>query len=166
MLTKQQVEEIRARAEKATKGPWEAMNTDDPMCMNLDFIVAGEMEDGGFIQDYDPKDIIAITLLQYPRYASHPDFRENQRFIAHAREDVPALLADNDALREEVERLKSGLRQIAESRYCDYAETSTGFYKGPYGIGVTDGHRYCANIARKVLGKPSIEDAQEAPDEA
>jgi len=162
MLTAKQLEEIRARAEKATKGPWYAKATDDDhsQCCNFISTVPGPFEhDQRFIGEQDDETVVALTLLQAPRLADAPEFEENTEFIAHARDDIPALLA-------EVERLRVGLRQIAESKYCDYAETSSGIYKGCYGVGVTDGHRYCSNIARKVLGEPFIEDEQEAPDEA
>ena len=49
--------------------------------------------------------------------------------------------------RREIERLEGALREIAESKFCSYENTGS----GQYGIGVTDGHRFCANIAREAL---------------
>ena len=47
----------------------------------------------------------------------------------------------------EIDRLRAALEEIAHSKYCNYENTGG----GQYGIGVTDGHRYCALIARAVL---------------
>ena len=43
---------------------------------------------------------------------------------------------------------KQALIQIRDSIYCDYSQTGG----GSYGTGVTDGHRYCAQIVRDVAG--------------
>lgn len=51
-------------------------------------------------------------------------------------------------VQEEIDVLKDALRDIATSKYCMYGHTESG---NSYGIGVTDGHRYCAEIARKAL---------------
>jgi len=47
----------------------------------------------------------------------------------------------------EIERLKGALVDIRDSKHCQYEENGV----GGYGIGVTDGHRFCANIARAAL---------------
>jgi len=47
---------------------------------------------------------------------------------------------------QRIEELEAALREIAESKFCQYPNDST-----MYGIGVTDGHRYCAKIARDAL---------------
>ena len=54
--------------------------------------------------------------------------------------EIERLTADN-------ERLRAALREIANSKFCMYENTES----GQYGIGVTDGHRYCANIAKEAL---------------
>ena len=47
----------------------------------------------------------------------------------------------------ELSRLREGLIEIRDSKYCQYEQAG-----GPrYGHGVADGHRYCANIARAAL---------------
>ena len=54
---------------------------------------------------------------------------------------------------EYVQELEEALREIAYSKYCNYEETvNLSRSPGGYGTGVTDGHRYCARIARKALG--------------
>ena len=49
---------------------------------------------------------------------------------------------------DRLERLRAALIEIRDSRFCSYENSESGMY----GIGVTDGHRYCANIARKAIG--------------
>lgn len=56
-------------------------------------------------------------------------------------------------LLERVRELEAALTEIATSRFCDYEMTKSDIYEGGYGIGVTDGHRYCANIAKAALAK-------------
>jgi len=98
---------IRARAEAATPGPWRAEQYDD--C---------------FIE---PK----ICMIPANGCYDYKKFWGNSQFIAHAREDIPALLdyidriteteriecyatqqieAERDALLEEVERLREALK--------------------------------------------------------
>lgn len=91
--------EIRQRCEAATPGPWYPKATDDACCMNARYVslVPGEWrhDDGrGMAEPADYASVVAITLLQSPRLACVSDERwdENTLFIAHAREDLPALL--------------------------------------------------------------------------
>jgi len=59
------------------------------------------------------------------------------------------------------ERLRAALQEIATSKYCNYENTLMFLIRpsripafsesGTYGIGVTDGHRYCSNIAKAAL---------------
>ena len=85
MLTEEQVAEIRARCEAATEGPWES---------------TGDQ----------------IVTYAVPKTASHPvqpisvgdvfiEY-EDAEFCAHAREDIPALLAALDEQAVEIARLK------------------------------------------------------------
>ena len=55
-----------------------------------------------------------------------------------------------DALKAADKRIaeyKTALEEIRDSKYCMYENNGA----GQYGIGVTDGHRYCSNIAREAL---------------
>lgn len=51
------------------------------------------------------------------------------------------------ALSIRVEKLINALNSIAYSPFCRYEEVSG----NSYGMGVADGHRYCAQIARDAL---------------
>jgi hypothetical protein len=48
----------------------------------------------------------------------------------------------------EIDKLKASLTAIRDSEYQNYEKT--GYTQ--YGIGITDGHRYCAQIARDAIG--------------
>ena len=53
----------------------------------------------------------------------------------------------NGCLACHAEKLLDALVEIRDSKFCDYQKTEPGLY----GIGVTDGHRYCAKIARDAI---------------
>lgn len=74
-LSEKEIEAIRKRAEMATEGPWQK---------------------DGAIDIHSPNGTEVATA--WGGYA-------NQEFIAHAREDIPKLLA-------EIERLRSGLEAL------------------------------------------------------
>lgn len=74
MLTAEQIAEIRARAEAATPGPWTVFARDS----------SGQAVD--YFLGFD---------IEGPEEAQRGMFanRADAEFIAHAREDIPALLA-------------------------------------------------------------------------
>ncbi|MDN9011088.1 hypothetical protein QZ287_13680 [Brevibacillus laterosporus] len=74
-MTREEIEAIRKRAEKATEGPWR--------------VVPGKMV---CFDIYDVYDKLDRSLIHR---------EEDAKFIAHAREDIPKLLA-------EIERLQRG----------------------------------------------------------
>jgi hypothetical protein len=48
----------------------------------------------------------------------------------------------------EINKLKAALMEIRDSEFQNYEKSGS----GQYGIGVADGHRYCASIARDAIG--------------
>lgn len=82
------LEGIRARCEAATEGPW-----DYEMGEYMLMIPVGEIR--------RPGEKAAIAFA----FAGHPPVpiiaESNARFIAHAREDIPALIAEVERLRKE-----------------------------------------------------------------
>src|SRR5690606_2755660 len=80
----EELEAIRKRAEAATPGPWDV---DIPMD------VCGECEN-----EYE---IVESSVFLAPIVAELK-IGANAEFIAHAREDVPKLLAEIDRLRNEL----------------------------------------------------------------
>ena len=83
-MDEKQLQEIRARVEKATPGPWIHMDGD---------VFYGE------IRDVDNFDLIA----EVPEADDRP---EDFEFMAEARQDIPDLLAEVERLREEVTKFK------------------------------------------------------------
>ena len=99
-MTDEELREIEARAEAATPEPWREGNTgrDDPGWVELD---AGEDEGTGIAQVVNGSGTGRIARARWS-WISDDDTRANTSFIAHARADVPALIA-------EVRRLQSAL---------------------------------------------------------
>lgn len=88
------LQEIKERCEKATPGPWElVLGHEDPndACVH----VKGSDNTVCYTQCYD---------------CNH---RADMAFIAHAREDIPYLLDENDRLRRELER-KNAVREAPD----------------------------------------------------
>ena len=86
MLTEKQLKEIEERASKATPGPW---------TLDINYLV-------GFPPKTRPTGESIMLLEETCRAGSAEADDANMEFIAHAREDVPALL-------EEVKRLQEAL---------------------------------------------------------
>lgn len=82
MLTNAEIEAIRKRAQAATEGPWQLADT----------------YDGAWILDSDD-DIISGTVSRIV----------DAEFIAHARTDIPKLLAEIERLRKFEKKVTSPL---------------------------------------------------------
>jgi len=110
------VDEIERRAQAATPGPWFVQNPDDIYRMNVIAVTTGPVDDIFDLHEWEYADrVVALTLLQTPRYAcledkyrNHP-WMHNAEFIAHARDDVPKLC---QAVRELAAALSNVLRHI------------------------------------------------------
>ncbi len=98
-MNREQREEIRKRAEKATKGPWRVVIDDSESATT----VARECDSDAHPLVEDPgRDYIYDDCLDGELH-SEPFFREaDAEFIAHARTDVPALLDEIDRLTAEL----------------------------------------------------------------
>jgi len=82
---------IRARAEAATEGPWGVIDWDSPD-EGVNFIHVLQEQDG----------LETVCALPNPaEYTNRSCLRADAEFIAHAREDVPALLAEVERLRRD-----------------------------------------------------------------
>lgn len=108
MMSDAELIEIETRASAATPGPWYAHATDDNVFSNARYV---SLEPGEFRHDgkqsmdeeshdkADSEKVIAITLLQSPQLADCDECEENTVFIAHARSDIPRLIAEIRRLR-------------------------------------------------------------------
>ena len=103
-MTDQELREIHERAAAASPGPWFTRLLDDDYAMNLVAITNAASDEDSWSEP-DGSELVAATLVQHPRYVCHDDGRwdENADFIAHAREDVPRLLAEVARLRSLLE---------------------------------------------------------------
>lgn len=83
MLSKEQLQAIRERCEAATPGEWK---------VSVDYVykIDGDRE---------------ILIADCPNV-------HDAAFVAHAREDIPALLAEVERLEEENQRLRGALEKI------------------------------------------------------
>lgn len=87
---------IRARADAATPGPWAHGDFDDFMGCGQVFTVHPDLMGGS---------IAAPSGDCYPRSGYDP--QADMAFIANARHDIPALLAEVTALRAELDKAKA-----------------------------------------------------------
>lgn len=88
---------IEARANAATEGPWEWANEEDAsrMCLEAPY----KLSDGSLIRH----DIISTVLNSggYDSYDAELEIEpQDAEFIAHSRQDIPALIAEVRRLRE------------------------------------------------------------------
>lgn len=96
-LTEERLAEIKARADAATPGPWSpiiGMTAGDPREHPVICKVAVEFQ------------VWSRPDATRPMDAQH----KNTRFIANARTDVPALIAEIEQLRAEVDTLRNALK--------------------------------------------------------
>ena len=77
---------IRARADAATDGPWLAL---------VDVTAEGDIV---WVRAKADDDHVDVTTVTAPEFAHAGDYMADADFIAHAREDVPRLLAAVDAV--------------------------------------------------------------------
>jgi hypothetical protein len=93
---------IQARADEATPGPWFVRQLDDDYASSLVAVsTAPDTGRGERWPAFDSGEIIAATLIQNPiPYVSMDDgWDQNAEFIAHARSDIPSLIAEIRRLR-------------------------------------------------------------------
>ena len=104
-ITDIQLKELLTLAHKATPIPWYVRHLDDDQAMSL--VAISTVPDTGKGErwpDFDPKEIVAATLVQSPRYTSIADKKwdENATYIVAAAGVVPALVEELLELRRRV----------------------------------------------------------------
>lgn len=96
MLTPEQLRAIKGRCEQATEGPW-------------------EVEGRGGVHMSGRRDAYIVVQAKTGRCLHGPTWTyEDAVFVAHAREDVPALIAEVERLWEENRKLRQELRKHAD----------------------------------------------------
>lgn len=120
-LSDEQHAAIRAREQAATAGPWGWYDGGDYADVVADYQSTGR-------GSYSCRQHVARIEADWSfDDAAHEDWDENQAseqacadadYIAHAREDVPALLAEVDRLRQHVEELQVKLLSFDDNGKC------------------------------------------------
>lgn len=109
-LSDERIAEIRQRAEKATKGPWTVGN-DEVIGLGIE-----QTSRGSFTYEAQ----LARVLDLFDREDENVGRRHlgsqeaDAQFIAHAREDVPALLAEVERLRAELNGMRAREHALGE----------------------------------------------------
>jgi hypothetical protein len=98
IITDDDLLEFEQIAAAATPGPWYVSILDDASFMNLVAITTVPMDSDSSIAypEFDASNVVSLTLVQQPRYASVVDERwdENAAFIAECRRLVPLLIKE------------------------------------------------------------------------
>lgn len=104
-MTEQELSEIEQRANLATPGPWHYWHDDDWMAMNCYGVTTDPCANG---PEDDHEKFIALTLYQATPLVGIGDglHHDNTAFIAHARTDIPALIAALRGAWRKIDELK------------------------------------------------------------
>ena|SRR5665213_424772 len=107
-LREEELDEIERRANGATSGPWfiRILTDEYTNCMTaVTTRPSTHAELDNPPQYFDPTEVIAVTYVDHPAYATREPVESdaNASFVAHARIDVPVLIT-------EVRRLRSLLQ--------------------------------------------------------
>jgi hypothetical protein len=118
-MTNEELKAIRDRAEAATPGPWywEKLDADGWNDTEMPCLVSASVEgvmDFGDCEQY------------YPTEGSPPNDKDAE-FIAHAREDVPKLLAEIERLKE-AEKFLEGITKLFNRVTNEYIKSDA--YEG------------------------------------
>lgn len=96
-MTQKELDAIKALANAATYGPWEYDSSSDNIQTS----------------DYQ------YTIGHVRGYGGNTDMESNAQFIASARTDIPALVAEIERLRKELANRPSGLCLNEKDEYGD-----------------------------------------------
>lgn len=100
-MTEERIAEIRGREKAATQGPWRAHKSFE--------VIYGQKS------GCDSTIVCALESEDF-MYSKERDMQANAAFIAHAREDIPALLDEVERLRAENQVLEKALEDLLD--YC------------------------------------------------
>ena len=122
-LSKEQIEAIKARAEKATPGPWTAWDH------------AGWYQPYVSVVDTDKKDIIAPGVpgdetaigRTWGTRGKYEIETDNAEFIAHARDDIPYLLSHITAIEADRDRMREALENLIKAGATEIIREGRGF---------------------------------------
>ena len=90
----EEIEAIRERCEKATPGPWHPDKYPE-------YIWGPKAQ---MVGDFQAEDLLPGAVMRMRGVGAKLPIKENADFIAHARTDIPKLLAEIDRLKGELEK--------------------------------------------------------------
>ena len=93
-MTPEQLAEIEERAKAATEGPWYAVNYSDPS------------QPSSWSVECHMPDTLTVAIATNG-YGEEGEPERNAWFIAHAKQDIPALLAHVQTLQAELDQLRT-----------------------------------------------------------
>lgn len=99
-LTQEELTAIRERVEKATEGPWQPY------------------------YEYDGEARVISHTNDYGEVATYME-EDNAAFIAHARQDIPKLLAEIDRLRMHIQARQENCIYCGDSFYVNFHESDS-----------------------------------------
>lgn len=109
-MTQEELDNIRRRSDAATPGPWVSEDGGYDVCLGYKpshIRIGWWSGDNEEDCNADNRRVCELSDGEYNSYKNKEEMQANAEFIAHAREDVPALL-------DEIERLKKVSRYLAE----------------------------------------------------
>lgn len=104
-MTEERIAAIKARAEAATPGPWKAGKDD----FTKNIIEAAKDRGTIIVQRRDDSNMFWSSYIPIKQIFA------DAAFIAHAREDIPALLDEVERLRDENERQKEVISFLGDA---------------------------------------------------
>jgi hypothetical protein len=125
MLTPDELKAIEERCEKATPGPWVHRMNHHARNQQVQSSEVG-------LEGDDPESRPLFTGWAW-KPGGHRDARPNAEFIAHARTDIPALLAhiqEQEATAQRREEILSDLGKVAREQAADIARLKGGDNRG------------------------------------
>lgn len=148
MLSKEELDVIKERALIATAGPWEVFK---------DMHTKGERQIGtawAHPQAKGPVSVVTIATSVIGREAKYFVYMQDDdaNFIAHARQDVPELIAEVERLQRFEQKAIYAIEENRKLREALEFYADEDNYNIPYTRQFSDVHNEGGNIARKALG--------------
>lgn len=106
-----EIEAIRARADAATPGPWTTSDTTYGKAIHC--LPSPDSSNGYLaLTEASPQAAYVVRRAAYSWYTKE-QADANAEFIAHARGDIPALLAENAGLRQQLAEARADVRAFS-----------------------------------------------------
>ena len=119
-MTPKQLAEIKARVEAATPGPWEFETDSDIDGFSyvewVEHIISKSVTIERYKHTYPGRQYQIIIASMTENETQGKEEFANATFIAHARQDVPALVAEVERLRGRIAEIEQNWRDVSKSK--------------------------------------------------